>query len=255
MNEILEKISNAGIVPVVVIEDADNAVKTVEALSNGGIDVAEVTFRTDAAEESIKRISEARPDIILGAGTVTSIEQVDRAVRAGAKFIVTPGYNPKVVNYCIENSIPVVPGVMDTNSIEMALEAGLDTVKFFPAEQAGGVKMLKALSGPYTKLKFIPTGGINKDNMNEYLSFNKIAAVGGSWMVKKDMRAKGESKKRGELSGEAIDKMLGLKVRLSDLSGYQKDGSLTVYTANKKRADYYLGKEGINTEHINIVEE
>ena len=255
MNEILEKISNAGIVPVVVIEDADNAVKTVEALSNGGIDVAEVTFRTDAAEESIKRISEARPDIILGAGTVTSIEQVDRAVRAGAKFIVTPGYNPKVVNYCIENSIPVVPGVMDTNSIEMALEAGLDTVKFFPAEQAGGVKMLKALSGPYTKLKFIPTGGINKDNMNEYLSFNKIAAVGGSWMVKKDMIAKGEFKKIEELSREAIDKMLGLKVRLSDLSSYQKDGSLTVYTANKKRADYYLGKEGINPEHINIVEE
>ena len=105
MNEILEKISNAGIVPVVVIEDADNAVKTVEALSNGGIDVAEVTFRTDAAEESIKRISEARPDIILGAGTVTSVEQVDRAVRAGAKFIVTPGYNPKVVNYCIDNSV------------------------------------------------------------------------------------------------------------------------------------------------------
>jgi 2-dehydro-3-deoxyphosphogluconate aldolase/(4S)-4-hydroxy-2-oxoglutarate aldolase len=180
---------------------------------------------------------------------------VDRAVRAGAKFIVTPGYNPKVVNYCIDNSVPVVPGVMDTNSIEMALEAGLDTVKFFPAEQAGGVKMLKALSGPYTKLKFIPTGGINKDNMNEYLSFNKIAAVGGSWMVKKDMIAKGEFKKIEELSREAIDKMLGMKVRLSDLSGYQKDGSLTVYTANKKRADYYLGKEGINPEHINIVEE
>ena len=158
-------------------------------------------------------------------------------------------------NYCIDNSVPVVPGVMDTNSIEMALEAGLDTVKFFPAEQAGGVKMLKALSGPYTKLKFIPTGGINKDNINEYLSFNKIAAVGGSWMVKKDMIAKGEFKKIEELSREAIDKMLGLKVRLSDLSGYQKDGSLTVYTANKKRADYYLGKEGINMEHINIVEE
>ena len=146
MNEILEKISNIGIVPVVVLDDASKAAKVAEALLDGGIDCAEVTFRTEAAEESIKNISKAFPDMLLGAGTVLTTAQVDRAIAAGAKFIVTPGYNPEVVDYCVGKGVPIVPGCMDTNAIEMALAAGLDTVKFFPAEQAGGVKMMKALS-------------------------------------------------------------------------------------------------------------
>lgn len=204
MNELLNEISKIGIVPVVVLEDADKAGDVAKALQKGGINCAEVTFRTAAAEESIKNIAHKCPDMLLGAGTVLSTEQVDRAVAAGAKFIVTPGYNPSVVDYCISKNIPVVPGCMDTNAIEMALEAGLDTVKFFPAEAAGGLKMMKALSGPYTNLKFIPTGGINKDNLCDYLAFKKIIACGGSWMVKGDLIKAGEFEKIKEMTAEAV---------------------------------------------------
>lgn len=212
MNEILKKISQIGIVPVVVLDDASKAVKIAKALIDGGIDCAEVTFRTDAAEESIKNISEAYPDMLLGAGTVLSVKQVDKAVAAGAKFIVTPGFNPEVVNYCVEKGIPIVPGCMDTNAIEMALTAGLDTVKFFPAEQAGGVKMLKALAGPYVNVHFMPTGGINKDNIREYLAFNKVVACGGSWMVKKDLIESGKFDEITRLAHEAVMTMLNFRV-------------------------------------------
>ena len=160
-----------------------DAIPLADALMEGGLSCAEVTFRTAAAEESIKNIAHACPDMLLGAGTVLSIEQVDRAVAAGAKFIVTPGYNPSVVDYCVSKEIPVVPGCMDTNAIEMALEAGLDTVKFFPAEAAGGLKMMKALAGPYTNLKFIPTGGVDRNNIDEFLAFDKVEAIGGSFFV------------------------------------------------------------------------
>lgn len=212
MKEILDRIAKIGIVPVVVLEDADKAEGVAKALQRGGIDCAEVTFRTAAAEQSIKNIAKACPDMLLGAGTVLSIEQVDRAVAAGAKFIVTPGYNPRVVNYCVEKNIPIVPGCMDTNAIEMALEAGLDTVKFFPAEAAGGVAMMKALSGPYTGLKFIPTGGINKDNLCDYLAFKKIIACGGSWMVKGDLVKEGKFDEIERITREAVDRMLGFRV-------------------------------------------
>ena len=212
MNELLKNISQIGIVPVVVLDDASKAVRVAEALINGGIDCAEVTFRTDAAEESIKSISEAYPDMLLGAGTVLSVKQVDKAVAAGAKFIVTPGFNPEVVNYCVEKRIPIVPGCMDTNAIEMALSAGLDTVKFFPAEQAGGVKMLKALAGPYVNVHFMPTGGINKDNIREYLAFNKVVACGGSWMVKKDLIESGKFDEITRLAHEAVMTMLNFRV-------------------------------------------
>lgn len=212
MNEILKKTSQIGIVPVVVLDDASKAVKVAASLREGGIDCAEITFRTDAAEESIKSISEAYPDMLLGAGTVLSVKQVDKAVAAGAKFIVTPGFNPEVVNYCVEKGIPIVPGCMDTNAIEMALTAGLDTVKFFPAEQAGGVKMLKALAGPYVNVHFMPTGGINKDNIREYLAFNKVVACGGSWMVKKDLIESGKFDEITRLAHEAVMTMLNFRV-------------------------------------------
>lgn len=184
MNTILEEISRIGIVPVVVLDDAEKAVPTAKALRAGGINCAEVTFRTAAAEAAIKNITAALPDMLVGAGTVLTTEQADRAAAAGARFIVTPGYNPKVVDHCIAKGIPIVPGCMDTHAIELAIEAGLDTVKFFPAEAAGGLPMIKALAGPYTGLKFMPTGGINADNLTEYLSFKKVIACGGSWMVK-----------------------------------------------------------------------
>lgn len=212
MSELLNEISKIGIVPVVVLEDADKAADVARALQKGGINCAEVTFRTAAAEQSIKNIAEACPDMLLGAGTVLSTEQVDRAVAAGAKFIVTPGYNPSVVDYCVSKNIPIVPGCMDTNAIEMALEAGLDTVKFFPAEAAGGLKMMKALAGPYTNLKFIPTGGINKDNLCEYLAFRKIIACGGSWMVKGDLVNNDRFDEIERITAEAVQKMLNFRV-------------------------------------------
>ena len=212
MSELLNEISKIGFVPVVVFEAADKAVGGAKALQKGGINCAEVTFRTAAAEESIKNIAHACPDMLLGAGTVLSIEQVDRAIAAGAKFIVTPGYNPSVVDYCVSKEIPVVPGCMDTNAIEMALQAGLDTVKFFPAEAAGGRKMMKALAGPYTNLKFIPTGGINKDNLCEYLAFKKIIACGGSWMVKGDLVNNDRFDEIERITAEAVQKMLNFRV-------------------------------------------
>ena len=212
MQKILNEISKRGIVPVLVLNDAEKAVPVAEALLRGGLDCAEITFRTAAAEDSIRKICNTYPDMLVGAGTVLSIEQVDKAVAAGARFIVTPGYNSTVVNYCCEKNIPIIPGCMDTNAIEMALETGLNTVKFFPAEQAGGVKMVKALSGPYVNLHFVPTGGINKDNMLEYLNFSKISAIGGSWMVKSDLIVKERYDEIERLTKEAIAKMLNFRI-------------------------------------------
>ena len=186
MNEALNKISNLKIVPVVVLEDAENAHPLAEALVAGGLPCAEVTFRTDAALESIKAMSKV-PELLLGAGTVLTIDTVKAAMDAGASFIVSPGFNPKVVGYCVENNIPITPGISNPTDIEMALEFGLEVVKFFPAEAMGGVKTLKAISAPYNKLKFMPTGGISASNIMDYLSLPFVIACGGSWMVKGDL--------------------------------------------------------------------
>lgn len=203
MNAVLEKFQKIGIIPVVVLDDAKDAEALGKALMEGGLPAAEVTFRTDAAEESIRIMSEKFPDMLVGAGTVLTTEQVDRAVAAGAKFIVSPGLNPKVVKYCIEKNIPVTPGTQTPTEMEQAIELGLDIVKFFPAEPAGGLKMIKAVSAPYTMLKFMPTGGINAENVKEYLAYDKILACGGSWMVKKDMIKNGEFDKIKEMVAEA----------------------------------------------------
>ena len=203
MSTIIDQFKKIGIIPVVVLDDAKDAVPLGKALVEGGLPCAEVTFRTEAAEESIRIMSENFPDMLVGAGTVLTTEQVDRAVNAGAKFIVSPGFNPKVVKYCIEKNIPVTPGTQTPSEMEQAIEMGLDVVKFFPAEPAGGLKMIKAVSAPYTMLKFMPTGGISADNVREYLKFNKILACGGSWMVKKDMIVNGEFDKIEELVAQA----------------------------------------------------
>lgn len=180
--KVFEEVEKIKIVPVVVLNDAEKAVPLAEALCKGGLPVAEVTFRTDAAEDSIRRMAKAMPEMLVGAGTVLSPEQADRAMGAGAKFIVSPGLNPKVVEHCLSKGYPVCPGIMTPTEIELAMSFGLDRVKFFPAEQAGGLKMIKALAGPYTKLKFMPTGGLNAQNISEYLAYEKIFACGGSWM-------------------------------------------------------------------------
>lgn len=213
MNPVIEEISKIGIVPVIALDDAKDAEPLAKALCKGGLPCAEVTFRTAAAEESIRIMSEKFPELLVGAGTVLTTEQVDRAVGAGAKFIVSPGLNPKVVAYCTSKNIPVVPGCSNPSDVEQAIELGLDVVKFFPAEAAGGLKMIKAMSAPYTSVKFMPTGGINADNVIEYLNFGKIVACGGSWMVSKDLVAAGEFDKIENLTRAAVEKMLGFELK------------------------------------------
>ena len=204
MSEIFESFRKIGIVPVVVLDDAKDAEKLGNALCEGGLPCAEVTFRTDAALESIKIMAKNK-DLFVGAGTVLSIEQVDKAVNAGAKFIVSPGLNPKVVKYCVDNNIPITPGTQTPSEMEQALELGLKVVKFFPAEPAGGLNMIKAVAAPYTQLKFIPTGGINSKNVRDYLMYDRILACGGSWMVKKDLIAAGQWDKIKSMVKEAAE--------------------------------------------------
>lgn len=186
MESLIKEISAAGVVPVVKLDDAENAVKLAEALRKGGLNCAEITFRTDAAEESIKRIAAKYPDMLIAAGTVLTPEQADKAMAAGAKFIVSPGLNPDVVCHCIDKGYPVVPGVCTPGELEKALSFGLKYLKFFPAEAAGGVKMIKAMAAPYTMVRFMPTGGINTSNLADYLNCKAVFACGGSWMVSSD---------------------------------------------------------------------
>ena len=228
MNAILEKISNIGIVPVVVLDDAKDAEPLAKALCEGGLPCAEVTFRTDAAEESIRRMTASFPNMLVGAGTVLTTEQVDRAVGAGAKFIVSPGFNEEVVKYCLSKGIPMVPGINNPTGIEAALSLGLDVVKFFPAEQSGGVAMIKAMAAPYTTVKFMPTGGVNAGNICDYLAFDKIIACGGSWMVKKDLVAAGKFDEIKRLTEEAVRTMLGFSLRHLGINCESEDDALGV---------------------------
>lgn len=213
MYEVLEKIQKIGIVPVVVLDDAKDAKPLAKALCEGGLPCAEVTFRTAAAEESIRIMAEEFPEMLIGAGTILTTEQVDRAVNAGAKFIVSPGLNPEVVKYCVSKDIPITPGTSNPSDIETALSFGLEVVKFFPAEAAGGLNMIKSLAAPYTNVKFMPTGGINANNINSYLAFDKIIACGGSWMVKGDLIKAGDFDKIRELTKEAVQTMLGFELK------------------------------------------
>ena len=209
MNELLKRISDFGIVPVVKIDRAEDALPLAKALSDGCLPLAEITFRTQAAEASIAAISAAMPDMLVGAGTVLTVEQVDRAVAAGAKFVVSPGFNPKVVERCIAIGVPVAPGCSGTSDMEAAMELGLDVVKFFPAEASGGVEFLKAVSGPYPNLKFMPTGGVNAENLNDYLSLKNVIACGGTWMVKPELIAAGDFAGIAALTRQAVNNMLG----------------------------------------------
>ena len=204
MSTMNETIQGYGLVPVVVLNDAKDAVPLAKALTEGGLPVAEVTFRTAAAEESIRLMTEQFPDMLVGAGTVLTIDQVDRAVAAGAKFIVSPGFDPEIVDYCIGKGIPVYPGVVTPSELAQAVKRGLEVVKFFPAEQYGGVSTIKALAAPYPMMKFMPTGGVNLKNLKDYLDFGKIVACGGSWMVKGDMIKAGEFDKIREITAQAV---------------------------------------------------
>jgi 2-dehydro-3-deoxyphosphogluconate aldolase / (4S)-4-hydroxy-2-oxoglutarate aldolase len=201
-----------GIIPVIKLQDPADAVPLAKALLQGGIAAAEVTFRTAAAEEAIRNIASEVPEVLIGAGTVLTVENVQKAIDAGAQFIVAPGFNPRIVDYCIQKKIPVFPGISNPSQIEQGLERGLDVLKFFPAEASGGLKSLKAMSAAYGGVRFMPTGGINPQNLTDYLLFDKIVACGGSWMVKPEMIEAGDFEGITRMSEEAVRKALGFEM-------------------------------------------
>lgn len=202
--EMEAKIGALGVVPVVVLQDAKDAVPLAKALCQGGLPCAEVTFRTAAAAESIQKMTQEFPEMLVGAGTVLTTEQVDAAVAAGAKFIVSPGFDPEIVDYCLEKQIPVFPGCITPSEVAQAVKRGLRVVKFFPAQQFGGVATIKALAAPYVGLKFMPTGGVSAKNLKEFLECKSIAACGGSWMVKGDLIEAGNFEEIERLTAEAV---------------------------------------------------
>ena len=210
-NDMIKALYEIGLIPVIKIENADDAVPLAKALIDGGLPAAEITFRTSCAAEAIKKITDAYPEMLVGAGTVLTTEQVDAAIAAGSKFLVSPGLNPKVTSYCLSKGVPMLPGCSNPSDVEAALELGRTTVKFFPAEAAGGLKMLKAMAAPYGNLTFMPTGGINADNLLDYLKFNKIVACGGSFMVADQLVKEKKWDEITALTKNAVKKMLGLE--------------------------------------------
>ena len=204
MSDVFLRIEQFGVVPVIKLEKAEHARALGRAFVEGGLLVAEVTFRSAAAPEAIALLRKEYPELLVGAGTVLTLEQVGAAKSAGASFAVTPGFNPRIVDACLAKGLPVVPGINSPSQVEQALERGLNLLKFFPAEASGGVKMLKALHGPYADVRFVPTGGIDASNLASYLALSYVAAVGGSWMVKDDLVAAGAVSELAALCREAV---------------------------------------------------
>ncbi len=225
-NSMISELYSIGLIPVIKIENPDDAVPLAKALIDGGLPAAEITFRTKCAAEAIKNITEAYPDMLVGAGTVLTTEQVDAAIAAGSKFIVSPGLNPKVVAYCLSKGVPMLPGCSNPSDVEAAIELGLSTVKFFPAEAVGGLKMLKAMAAPYGQLTFMPTGGINAENLLDYLKFNKIIACGGSFMVKDELVKEKKWDEITALTKDAVKKMLGLEFLHMGINNENKDEAM-----------------------------
>lgn len=261
----LEQLECTGIVPVIKLERTEDAVHLAKALYDGGIHCAEVTFRAEGADRVISDMVKAYPDMLVGAGTVLTIEQCDRAIAAGAKFCVAPGLNPKVVAHCMSRGIPFVPGVANGSQIEQAMELGLDFVKFFPAEQAGGLPYIKAISAPYASMRFMPTGGVNENNLNSYLGFQKIVCCGGSWIVPDKLVKAGKWEEITALCRSAVNKMLDFRLahigincadehdaletsaKFADMFGWeQKTGNSSVFAGEPVECMKapFKGKEG-----------
>lgn len=205
MSQVDEAFRKIGVVPVVAMENVKDAEALGDALAAGGLPCAEVTFRTDAAAETIRIMSQKFPEMVVGAGTVLTTDQVNEALEAGAKFIVSPGFDPEIVDYCLALKVPVYPGIVTPSEVAQAVKRGLKVVKFFPAESYGGLKTIKAIAAPYNMLQFMPTGGVNAANLRDYLMYDKIIACGGSWMVKGDLIREGKFDEIRKISREAAD--------------------------------------------------
>ena len=251
MDELLKKIHDIGIVPVIAIDDADKAVPLAKALVAGGLNAAEVTFRTEAAEDAIKAIVKEVPQMIVGAGTVLTKEQADRAIAAGVSFIVSPGFNPEITKYVIDKGVCMLPGTATAGEMEQAMALGLKAVKFFPAEQNGGIEKLKALAGPYKNLKWMPTGGINTTNLADYMSFHQILACGGTWMVKKELIAGERWDEITSICRAAVKNMLGLELRHIGINSENKEeagalagllSSIFGMDNNAAESSFFVGK-------------
>ena len=241
-NNIIKRLELAGITPIIKIDDVQDALPMMGALTAANVNVVEITFRTSVARDVIKLISK-KTSMLVGAGTVISIEQVNDAVAAGAKYIVTPAFNEKVVDRCIELGIPVFPGCGSTSDIERAYEKGLRVVKFFPSELLGGVKMLKALSGPYPFMRFIPTGGIRAENLNEYLSFNKVLCCGGTYIVPEDLLKQKQYHEITRLARESVNKMLDIKLDHVAINTDYVTGTNLLKTFSKLSGEVYVETE------------
>ena len=246
-NEIIKQIQALGVVPVIAINDVENAVPLAKALCRGGLPAAEITFRTDCAAEAIRRIREEVPEMLVGAGTVLTEEQVDGALEAGSQFIVTPGFNPAIVKYAISKGAIIMPGTATPGEMEQAMSLGLDVVKFFPAEQNGGVAKLKAVAAPYSKLRFMPTGGVNEKNISQYLSFDKIIACGGTWMVKKELIDKGDWDAIEKLTRGAVEAAQGIEFKSVD------EKAVTLAVNNIDRAKLYFANKGYKFEQDGVL--
>lgn len=211
MKETADKIHEYGVVPVVVINDAKDAGMLADVLCEEGLPCAEVTFRTAAAKDAIRMMADEQPEMLVGAGTVLTVEQVEQAIEAGAKFIVSPGFDPEIVDYCISKNIAVFPGCVTPSEAAQAVKRGMKVVKFFPAQQFGGVSTVKALAAPYTTLKFMPTGGVNMENLESYLSCDKVIACGGSWMVKSELIESCQFEKIRQMTRQTVETVAAIR--------------------------------------------
>jgi 2-dehydro-3-deoxyphosphogluconate aldolase/(4S)-4-hydroxy-2-oxoglutarate aldolase len=230
MNEILKQIGAIGIVPTLKVNDAKDAAPFAKALKDGSLPIVEVTFRTAAAEQGIRNITAELPEILVGAGTILSVQQAETAIKAGAKFIVSPGVNREVIKYCVDRDVLMIPGCSNPTDMETAIGFGLKVVKFFPAEAFGGLKTLKAIGPVYGDLKFIPMGGINPDNLNEYLAYEKVVACGGSWLDKGALIKEGKFEEITRLAKEAVNTVLGFELAHVGINAPDENSSLHIAT-------------------------
>lgn len=247
--DVLKRLSASGIVPVVVLENAADAVPTAKAMLAGGIDVMEITFRTAAAADSIRAVAQQCPDMLVGAGTVITLEQCKLAVDCGAKFIVSPGYDEEVVSWCVENGVAVTPGCVTPTEIMAALKHGLKVIKFFPANVFGGLSALKALAGPFVGIKFIPTGGVNTQNIGEFAVSPHVHAVGGSWICPKADIAAGNFQKITQLCAEARRGMLGFELAHVGINCQDGDCSIELCKLLDGAFDFGI-KEGNSSNFV-----